>query len=132
MNHEPIMIATPRCPMVRVATANTQRDGTGTLGTLVLAGPEGAYYLGFRWQAEAITTTGFIRLFVQKAGTGNNELLYEGVVPAVTPVAGVTPAISGVWMPEGGITLGAGDIAKVGVEKSEPFSGWLLAGGDYD
>lgn len=127
----PIFVTTPKAPAVRISTANTARDGSGTLGTLFTAGSNGAFFKGFRWQAEGTTTAGFIRLFVQAAGAGNFELKYETIVTAVTPVVGVTPATSGEWFPAYGIMLGAGDVVKVSTHIGETFSCWLEAGGDY-
>src|SRR5262245_49340979 len=127
----PIFVTTPQAPQVRISTANTGRDGSGTLGTLTTAGASGAFYKGFRWQAEGTTTAGFIRLFVQKGGAGNFELLKEMIVTAITPVVGVTPATSDEWYPQQGIVLGAGDVVKVGTHIGETFSCWLCAGGDY-
>jgi len=126
----PIFVTTPQAPQVRISTANTGRDGSGTLGTLTTAGASGAFYKGFRWQAEGTTTAGVIRLFIQKGGAGNFELKREMLVGAVTPSTTVE-ATSGEWYPQAGIVLGAGDVVKVGTHNGETFSCWLEAGGDY-
>jgi hypothetical protein len=129
-NTTPIFVLTPKHPAVRIATANTARDGTGTLGTLFTAGSNGAFFKGFRFQAEGATTAGVIRIFIQSAGAGNNELIREMLVSAVTPSATVE-ATSGEWYPEGGIILAATDIFKVSTHNAETFSCWLEGGGDY-
>lgn len=125
-------VATPKAPAVRIATANTNRDGSGTLGTLFTAGSNGSFFKVFRWQSEGTTTAGVIRLFIQAAGAGNFELIREMLVSAVTPGTG-TEATSGEWTgPAGyGLTLGAGDVVKVGTHNAETFSCWLHDGGDY-
>jgi hypothetical protein len=125
-----IFVTTPRAPAVRIATANTARDGTGTVGTLFTAGPNGAFFKGFRYQAEGNTTAGVVRLFIQAAGAGNNELKREMLVSNLTPGTG-TEAASGEWYPPAGIMLGAGDVVKVSTHNAEAFSCWLEAGGDY-
>jgi hypothetical protein len=126
----PIFVLTPKAPAVRFSTANTVRDGTGTLGTLFTAGANGAFFKSFRYQAEVATSAGVIRLFIQAAGAGNNELKRELLVGAVTPST-VLEAASGEWVPPSGIVLGAGDVVKVGTEIGQAFSAWLDGGGDY-
>ncbi len=125
-----IFVTTPKAPAVRIASANTARDGSGTLGTLYTAGSAGAFFKGFRYQAEGTTTVGVIRIFIQAAGVGNFELKREMLVAAVTPSTTVE-ATSGEWYPAAGIMLGAGDVVKVGTHNAETFSCWLEAGGDY-
>jgi hypothetical protein len=129
-NTDPIFVLTPKHPSVRISTANTNRDGTGTLGTLFTAGANGAFFKGFRYQAEGTTTAGVIRIFIQSGGAGNNELIREMLVAAKTPGTG-TEAASDEWYPAGGIALGAGDVVKVGTHNAETFSCWLEGGGDY-
>lgn len=126
----PIFVATPKHPAVRIATANTLRDGTGTLGTLFTVGANGAFFKGFRYQAEGTTTVGVIRIFIQSAGAGNNELIREMLVAAKTPSTTVEAA-SEEWYPPGGIMLLAADVVKVGTNNAETFSCWLEGGGDY-
>jgi hypothetical protein len=129
-NTVPIFVLTPKEPKTRIATLNTGRDGTGTLGTLTTAGANGAFYKGIRWQAEVTTTAGVIRIFIQTAGAGNFELIKEMLVPAVTP--GVTiEAASGEWYPTAGIVLGAGDLLCASTQIAETFSVWAMGGGDY-
>ena len=128
----PIFVATPRSPAVRFATANTNRDGsTGTYGTLFTASANGAFFKGCRFTAEANTTAGAVRLFVQDAGAGNVEMILEVIVPATTFSAGVTPVWSYEWYPEGGIMLSASSVVKVNTHIGETFSASLVGGGDY-
>ena len=129
-NTTPIFVLTPKAPAVRFATANTGLSGSGTLGTLFTAGANGSFFEGFRYQAEGTTTAGVIRVFIQAAGAGNFELIKELLVTAITPSASVL-ADSQEWLPVNGITLGAGDVVKVGTHNAETFSAWLLTGGDY-
>lgn len=54
----------PRVNGVTIATANTNRDGTGTLGTVIAAGSSGTRIDRIRVQAIATTTAGMVRLFL--------------------------------------------------------------------
>lgn len=129
---DPLFVTTPKSPSCRASVANTNRDGsTGTYETLFTAGSNGSFFQAFRWCAEATTTAGFIRLFVQKGGSGNVELMYEAPVAATTPTAGTTPTAQGDWYPPGGITLDAGAVVKVNTHIGEAIGCFLLGGGDY-
>jgi hypothetical protein len=133
-NTSPIFVGTPILPQVRIAAANVGLDGSGTPGTdiytLFTSGANGSFFKGFRYKAEVTTTAGMIRLFVQKGGAGNIELLQEMTVAAVVASATV-PAADGEYLPANGIALEAGDVVWVTTENAETFSCWLIGGGDY-
>ena len=79
--------ATPATAQVQISTANTNRDGTGTLGTLITAGSAGARVDDIEICATGTTTAGVIRMFVSD-GT-NHRLVREILVQAITPSATV-------------------------------------------
>jgi len=61
--------ATPNFGIVNIATANTNKDGTGTIGTVLTAGASGSRIDGVNIKAQATTTAGTIRLFVHNGTT---------------------------------------------------------------
>lgn len=130
MATSPIFVGTPKAPQVRISTANTGRDGTGTLGTIHTAGGSGAFFKGIRVQAHGTTTAGVVRIFRQAAGAGNNELIKEILVSAITPGTG-TEAWSDEWYPSAGIVLAAGDVLKASTHNAETFCVMAEGGGDY-
>lgn len=77
--------STPNFGIVAIATANTAKDGTGTLGTVLTAGATGSRIDGICIKAKATTTAGAIRLFVHDGTTA--FLLTEIPVIAVTSSA---------------------------------------------
>jgi hypothetical protein len=79
----------PKVGVGQISTANTNRDGTGTIGTVFTAGANGSRIDMIDLQATATTTAGMIRLFVHD-GT-NAILIGELPVTAVTP-SGTLPA----------------------------------------
>ena len=81
----------PKVGVGQISTANTNRDGTGTIGTVFTAGSNGSRIDMIDLQATATTTAGMIRLFVHN-GT-NAILIGELPVTAVTP-SGTLPAWS--------------------------------------
>lgn len=79
--------ATPRSAVGQVSTANTNRDGTGTIATIFTAGTNGSRIDDIVIKATGTTTAGMIRLFLND-GT-NTRLWQEIQVNAVTPSATV-------------------------------------------
>ena len=89
MSTSPQYASTPRCGIGQVATANTNRDGTGTLATILTAGASGSRIDAINIKATGTTTAGMIRLFIHD-GT-NARLLTEVPVMVLTP-SGTLPS----------------------------------------
>lgn len=81
----------PKVGVGTLSTANTNRDGTGTIATVFTAGASGSRIDMIDLQATGTTTAGMIRLFVND-GT-NSRLIFEVPVLANTP-SGTNPAWS--------------------------------------
>jgi hypothetical protein len=79
--------ATPRGAVAQVSTANTNRDGTGTLATVFTAGSNGSRVDDIWIVGTGTTTAGVVRLFVND-GT-NSRLWQEVMVTAITPSVSV-------------------------------------------
>lgn len=83
--------AVPKVGAVVISTANTNRNGTGTIGTVFTAGANGSRIDSVEVQATATVTAGMIRLFIHD---GTSAFLFAEVsVSASTPSATV-PAYS--------------------------------------
>jgi hypothetical protein len=82
--------ADPRVSGVTIATANTNRDGTGTLGTVIVAGASGTRIDRIRAQAIVTTTAGRVRLFLYDGS--NYYALEELAIAAATVSATVSGA----------------------------------------
>lgn len=80
---------TPRAALAQVSTANTARDGTGTLASIITGVASGTRVDDLRIQATGTTTAGVIRLFLSLDGGTTNRLIREILVPAVTPSTSV-------------------------------------------
>lgn len=125
----PIFVATPKSGIVNFATANTARDGSGTIATFHTAGSNGARFARVRVQATGTTTAGVIRLWKKVSG-GTYRLYKEILVPAVTPSTSVE-AWSGECAPDDGILLGADEVLGISTHNAETFNAFLEEGGDY-
>ncbi|NBX74718.1 MAG: hypothetical protein EBQ89_10555, partial [Alphaproteobacteria bacterium] len=64
MATDPNFAGTPLAGNAQISTANTNRDGTGTLGTVVTAGASGSRIEEIVIEATGTTTAGMIRLFL--------------------------------------------------------------------
>lgn len=124
MSTTPQYIGAAKSPSVAISTANTNRDGTGTLGTLHTAGANGARIDRIRVQALATTTAGMIRFF------NGSSLIQEVPVIAQTP-SGTTPAWAVDLDFDKGLILQAGALLKVGTNNAESFAVTVIAGGDF-
>jgi len=106
--------AQPIINYVQISTANTNRDGTGTLGTLI-TGPSTAAANGVgerinRIIVEATGTTiaGMVRFFISLDGGTTKRMIAEKVVSAITVGAAVAafrtevPELVGFILPGGG------------------------------
>lgn len=88
MSASPQYAAIPKLGFARISTANTNLDGTGTLGNVLTpGGTKGARLRGVSIVAIGVTTDGMVRLFLHD---GTNARLWKEVkVAAITPSATV-------------------------------------------
>jgi hypothetical protein len=109
--------AQPNLEISQVTTANTARDGTGTIVT-VATGPATAAAAGVGEritrvvvQATGTTTAGVIRFFISLDNGTTNRLICEKLVSAVTPSTTVSAfrievnELVGMVLPGGGAAL---------------------------
>lgn len=82
MATSPNFTNTPRVGIALVNTANTNRDGTGTIATVFTAGTNGSRVESVEITARGNTTNNVVRLFVHDGTTA--FLLEEVLVPAIT------------------------------------------------
>lgn len=79
----PIYAATIKQWHGRVAAANTNRDGSGSLVDVVTAGASGSRVDRIRACAEVTTTAGIFRIWLYNGSA--YRLLHEELVSAITP-----------------------------------------------
>jgi hypothetical protein len=145
-NFSPIFVLTPNCPVITipglVASANTARDGSGTLGTnifnLFTAGANGSRvdYIKFTSaQATAAAMSSIIvgRVFLTDTTGANPRLIEEVAIANATAsntVIGATSTITFI----GGLIIDSGQIIRVsqsvcaGVQDQMQV---VARGGDY-
>ncbi len=126
MASNPSFASTPIADAVAIATANTNRDGTGTLGTLHTAAASGSRIDLIRVVAAATTSQGVIRIFYDDGSTV--FLLKEILVDPITPST-VQEVFSAEWIPTVPIIVKSGDFLKVSTHVGESFNVFAVGGG---
>lgn len=91
MATSPQYAATPKAAFALISTANTNRDGTGTIDTVITAGDKGTRIERIRIQATAGTTAGMVRLYLND---GTNSRLFQEVLVPVDSVGANNAAFS--------------------------------------
>lgn len=102
--------------MATISTANSNLNGTGTLGTVLTAGGNGTLVKTVTIKAQGNTTSGMVRLFVVGSDT---RLVAEIEVPAVTK-SSTDPSFEA-FIPTN-FALQTGDVLKASTENAETFN----------
>lgn len=126
MASTPSYAASPVIGMTQISTANTNRDGTGTIGTVVAGASGGRRVTRVVVQATGTTTAGMVRFYLYD---GTNTRLYRELsVTATTPSATVQ-AFRGevVLPPEFALPTATWEL-RASTEKGETFN--VIAHGD--
>jgi hypothetical protein len=126
----PAFASVPKVAFGQVSTANTARDGTGTLVTIVTGAASGTRISSVRVTAAGTTTAGVVRLFLND-GT-NTRLLAEILVPAITPSTTVAVFMwTGIFSAENAIILpNASWTLRASTHNAETFN-VFATGGDF-
>ena len=87
-NTNPIFPVIPNVSWTKLTTANTAKDGTGTVGTCYTAGTNGARVDYLKVRALGTNVATVLRVFVNNgsdnATAGNNSLVLEQTIAATT------------------------------------------------
>lgn len=128
MSANPAFAATPKVGKVQIGTANTNRDGTGTISSVFAAGANGSRIDKCFISALGTTTAGMIRLYVSNGVTAT--LLKEYPVSAIVPsgtVQAFAQSISGDPFP---LVLPTGWSLQASTNNAENFI-LTAVGGDF-
>ena len=114
----PIFPLTPSATPVAVGTANTARDGSGTIATIYDPGTDGGVLKWIRLQATVTTTAGVFRLWQRASAAGTWFLIAEILMTAITPSTTVQ-AWSYNWIPPEPMVLADGNLIGGSVHNAE-------------
>lgn len=121
--------AQPNIEYSQLTTANTARDGTGTIVTIA-TGPSATAAAGvgeritrITVQATGTTTAGVIRFFLSLDGGTTNRMILEKLVPAITPSTSVSAFRMEVNELVGMVLPGGGQVVlRASTNASETFN----------
>lgn len=119
--------ATPKTAVAQVSTANTARDGTGTLATVITAGSSGSRIDDLSVVAVTTTTAGMVRLFLHDGTSA--RLWKEIAVSAITPSTTVqvfTASLSNL-----ALILQSGWSLRASTHNAETFNVCVTRAGDF-
>jgi hypothetical protein len=127
MTATPVFTQTPREGIGQISTANTNRDGSGTIGTIFSAGASGSRVDKIAVKGVGTTTAGMVRLYIHDGS--NARLWREYQVAAITPGASTKT-----WEVEesfpGGVPLPSGYSIRASTHNAETFN-VIASGWDY-
>lgn len=113
-----------------LATANTARDGTGTIVTVATGATNGSRIEDISITATGTTTAGMIRFFTSFDNGTTNDLVLEVPVSAVTPSSTV-PAWSTKLTNLGIILPNATALLRAATNNAEGFRVVVTRKGDF-
>jgi hypothetical protein len=125
---------------VNFSTANTNRDGTGTITQIAVGREPGTRIERVIVKAAGSTTAGMIRIFHKASGLARNadgtfasygaptwRLVAEVLVSAIT-ASGTVAAFETTWAPTNGLTLADGEQLGIATNNAETFNALALGG----
>ncbi len=122
--------STPVAAYAQATAANTARNGTGTLVTLLTGGASGTRVDDITIKATVTTTAGTVRLFLSLDGGTTKHLIAEFAVPANT-VSASNPAWSYVATNLGWILPNSSAILYASTEKAEAINVIVTRAGNF-
>ena len=112
--------------MGQVSSANTGRDGSGDVVTVLVGGTDGTLISLVRVQAIVTTTAGMVRLFIDDGS--NVRLLCEIPIDAVSVGANVE-GFSAEWVPTRDLVLPSGWELQASTHNAEAINVFAFGGG---
>jgi len=121
------VVGTQSVKVATVSSANTNRDGTGTIVDIFTAGAQGTLVELIRVIATGTTTAGQVRIFIHD---GSTYMLYDEIaVTAITPSATVQ-AFEAELIPTKPLVIPTGFKLAASTHNAETFR-VFATGGDY-
>lgn len=119
--------STVRAAVAQVTTANTNRNGTGTIVTVFTAGSSGSRIDDISIDATGTTTAGVVRLFLNDGST--SYLWQEILVTAVTP--STTQAVWSYALLNLALVIPTGWSLRASTNNAETFNILVTRAGDF-
>ncbi len=122
MASTPAYASNPRSvDIAQVSTANTNRDGSGTIVTVCTGAAAGTRVSLLTVQATGTTTAGMVRIYLSTDSGTTWRLRKEVPVTAITPSASVAAFTADVALPDT-VLLGTSDLIGASTHNAETFN----------
>ena len=119
--------AIPKVGVAQISVANTARDGTGTMVTVVSAGTGGSRVDDIQITATGVTTAGMVRLFLNN---GTTSYLWKEVGVSAVSASGSQPAFNAQLLNQA-LILPSGWSLKAATNNAETFNVLVTRAGDF-
>lgn len=126
-NSTPIFTVTPVVSVAQISTANTNRNGTGALSVVVVAGASGTRIEYVRVVATGTVTNGVVRLYVSG---GTSVFLWKEIIVTATTPSTTQEVFTAEYVPTKPLVLPAGHALEASTHNAETFN-VFAHGGDY-
>lgn len=126
MATDPAFASTPGFSGTQISTANTNRDGSGSLGTVATIGANGGKVERIRIQAVGSVTNGMVRIFISTDG-GTTKRLFDERAVTTTAASGTVEG----WedeQPYDDLVLPAGALIYASTHNAETFNVFCIYG----
>lgn len=127
MSTSPVYAGTVKTAAAQVSTANTNRDGSGTLATVFTAGTSGSRIDDIAITATGTTTTGMVRLFLHD---GTNARLWKELSVSATTPSGTVAAYTRSLTSQA-LILESGWSLRASTHNAETFNVLVTRAGDF-
>lgn len=120
----PIFVQSAAYGVANISTANTNRDGTGTIGSVLTAGANGTLIDRIEICATGNTTAGVVRIFVTLDSGPTSRLFKEVLVGAISVSASVSAFMRKLsfTMPDNALYLPSGYSLRASTHNAETFN----------
>jgi hypothetical protein len=130
MGASPQFIAAPASDSIVISTANLNYNGSGTIGTVFVAGASGARVDVVSICATGTTAAGVVTLYVDDTGLGTNWRPMRFTVVTAIPTSATVPPFSIEQPFAGGYTLAPGALIGASTTIAQGFAVSVRTGGD--
>ncbi|MCC6312359.1 MAG: hypothetical protein IT345_15800 [Trueperaceae bacterium] len=125
----PIYPATPKSWQAQVTAANTNRDGSGSITTVVTGGSNGTKIDRVRVKATVTTTAGLARLWIS-LNSGTTWRLYTEITVSAITVSASTAAFESTYLTPDLLLPDSSALLGATMEKAEATN-FIAHGADY-
>lgn len=119
--------AIPKVGFAQISVANTARDGTGTMVTVLSAGTGGSRVDDIAVVATGVTTDGMVRLFLNN---GSVSILWKEIPVGATVASGTKAAFNYLLFGQA-LILPTGWSLKASTNNAESFNVIVTRAGDF-